>query len=43
MSAAFNTGISAFFAASLPLPKLNEELYFKHFKRKRPENIRSIE
>ncbi len=27
----------------LPLPAFIEELYFKHFKKKRPENVRSIE
>ena len=26
-----------------PLPEFIEELYFKHFKKRRPENIRSIE
>ena len=27
----------------LPLPELIEELYFKHFKKSRPDNVRSIE
>lgn len=27
----------------LPLPEFIEELYFKHFKKSRPENVRSIE
>ena len=27
----------------VPLPELLEELYFKHFKRRQPDNIRSIE
>jgi hypothetical protein len=27
----------------LPLPEYIEELYFKHFKKNRPENVRSIE
>jgi hypothetical protein len=27
----------------LPLPEFIEELYFKHFKKCRPENVRSIE
>jgi hypothetical protein len=27
----------------LPLPEYIEELYFKHFKKSRPENVRSIE
>jgi len=27
----------------LPLPEYIEELYFKHFKRSRPEHIRTIE
>jgi len=27
----------------LLLPELIEELYFKHFKKRRPENVRSIE
>ena len=27
----------------LPLPEFIEELYFKHFKKSRPKNIRSIE
>jgi len=27
----------------LPLPEYIEELYFKHFKKHRPENVRSIE
>src|SRR4030042_1289715 len=26
-----------------PLPEFIEELYFKHFKKSRPENVRSIE
>jgi hypothetical protein len=26
-----------------PLPEFSEELYFKHFKKRRPENVRSIE
>jgi hypothetical protein len=26
-----------------PLPEFIEELYFKHFKKRRPENVRSIE
>jgi hypothetical protein len=27
----------------LPLPEYVEELYFKHFKKNRPDNVRSIE
>ena len=27
----------------LPLPEFIEELYFKHFKKSRPDNLRSIE
>ena len=27
----------------LPLPEYIEELYFKHFKKNRPDNVRSIE
>ncbi len=27
----------------LPLPKFIEKIYFKHFKKKAPDNIRSIE
>ena len=27
----------------LPLPEFIEELYYKHFKKTRPENVRSIE
>ena len=27
----------------LPLPSFIEELYFKHFKKKQPDNVRSIE
>ena len=27
----------------LPLPEFIEELYFKHFKKNRPDNVRSIE
>ena len=27
----------------LPVPEFIEELYFKHFKKKRPESVRSIE
>ena len=27
----------------LPLPEFIEELYYKHFKKNRPENVRSIE
>ena len=27
----------------LPLPAFIEELYFKHFKKKQPDNVRSIE
>ena len=27
----------------LPLPAFIEELYFKHFKKRRPDNLRSIE
>jgi len=27
----------------LPLPEYIEELYFKHFKKNRPDNLRSIE
>jgi hypothetical protein len=27
----------------LPLPEFIEELYFKHFKKSRPESVRSIE
>jgi hypothetical protein len=27
----------------LPLPEFIEELYFKHFKRSRPDSVRSIE
>ena len=27
----------------LPLPEYIEELYFKHFKKSRPDNVRSIE
>ena len=27
----------------LPLPEFIEEIYFKHFKKRTPENIRSIE
>jgi len=27
----------------LPLPEFIEELYFKHFKKSRPDNVRSIE
>ncbi len=27
----------------LPLPDFIEELYFKHFKKKEPDNVRSIE
>ena len=27
----------------LPLPNFIEELYFKHFKKRRPDNVRSIE
>jgi hypothetical protein len=27
----------------LPLPEYIEELYFQHFKKRRPENVRSIE
>ena len=27
----------------LPLPEFIEELYFRHFKKRRPENVRSIE
>ena len=27
----------------LPLPEFIEELYFKHFKKRRPESVRSIE
>ena len=27
----------------LPLPDFIEELYFKHFKKKQPDNVRSIE
>ena len=27
----------------IPLPEYIEELYFKHFKREAPENVRSIE
>ena len=27
----------------LPLPQFIEEIYFKHFKKRAPENVRSIE
>ena len=27
----------------MPLPDFIEELYFKHFKKKQPDNLRSIE
>jgi len=27
----------------LPLPEFIEDLYYKHFKKNRPENVRSIE
>jgi hypothetical protein len=27
----------------LPLPQFIEEIYFKHFKKERPDNVRSIE
>jgi hypothetical protein len=27
----------------LPLPEFIEELYIKHFKKRRPDNVRSIE
>ena len=29
--------------SKLPLPEYTEELYIKHFKKNRPENVRSIE